>query len=119
MENSNTQEVVKIIPSVIRQQIDEGMKMDDLANHYKLPKSQIKKILQTLGLQIRKFHKPKFEIVQEEETIDNIMDISNLDNTDIQDTVEEVLVEQEELATTNEIVADDNLHNSEGIWDLD
>lgn len=118
MENNNAQEVVKIIPSVIRQQIDEGMKMDDLANHYKLPKSQIKRILQTLGLQIRKFHRPKFEIVQEEEITGNIMDTSNLDNTDIQDIVEEALDEQE-LTTADEVVTNDDSHNSEGIWDLD
>jgi len=59
---------VEIKPSVLREQVEQGMKLDALAEYYGLPKSQMKKALQQLGLKIRRFHEPKFVIVSEEET---------------------------------------------------
>lgn len=59
---------VEIKPSVLREQVEQGMKLDTLAEYYGLPKSQMKKALQQLGLKIRRFHEPKFVIVSEEET---------------------------------------------------
>lgn len=61
MENST----VKIVPSELKRLVEEGKKLDWLAEYYSLPKSQMKKALQQLGLQIRKFHKPRFEFVEE------------------------------------------------------
>ena len=61
-------EVVKIIPSVLTQQINDGMKLKPLAEHYGLPVMQMKTVLRQLGLTIRKFHAPKFVIVNEEES---------------------------------------------------
>lgn len=62
---------VEIKPSVLREQIEQGMKLDALAEYYGLPKSQMKKALQQLGLKIRRFHEPKFIIVSEEETTES------------------------------------------------
>lgn len=62
---------VEIKPSVLREQVEQGMKLDALAEYYGLPKSQMKKALQQLGLKIRRFHEPKFVIVSEEETTES------------------------------------------------
>ena len=58
---------VEIKPSVLREQVEQGMKLDTLVEYYGLPKSQMKKALQQLGLKIRRFHEPKFVIVEENE----------------------------------------------------
>ena len=60
--------MVTITPSVLREQVEQGMKLDALAEHYELPKTQMKKALQQLGLKIRRFHEPKFVFAEEEET---------------------------------------------------
>lgn len=62
-------EQVKIKPSVLREQIDNGMKMKELAEHYGLPVTQMKNVLKTLGLEIRKFRKPLWVIEEEPEFI--------------------------------------------------
>lgn len=58
--------MVTITPSVLREQVEQGMKLDALAEHYGLPKTQMKKALQQLGLKIRKLHEPKFVFAEEE-----------------------------------------------------
>lgn len=58
--------MVTITPSVLREQVEQGMKLDALAEHYELPKTQMKKALQQLGLKIRKLHEPKFVFAEEE-----------------------------------------------------
>ena len=76
---------VKIQASVLKQQVEEGKKLKDLCEIYSLPQSQMKKALQQLGLKIRKFHLPKFEIIDDkgeddvlravvEDTTDNLND---------------------------------------------
>lgn len=60
-------EQVKIKPSVLKEQIDNGMKMKELAEHYGLPVVQMKNVLKTLGLEIRKFRKPLWVIEEEPE----------------------------------------------------
>jgi len=65
-------ETVKIDVNTFKSQVEEGMKLDELATHYNLPKSQIKKVLQQLNLKIRKFHKPAFELVGLEITEEEI-----------------------------------------------
>lgn len=69
---------VKIVPSVLKQQVEEGWKLKPLAEHYGLPVTQMKKALQALNLTIRKFHLPKFEFVNEDqEEVQVIEDIND------------------------------------------
>jgi hypothetical protein len=56
---------VQIVPRVLKQQVEEGWKLKPLAEHYGLPEAQMKQALKALGLQIRKFHAPKFVFVDE------------------------------------------------------
>jgi len=72
---------VEIKPSVLREQVEQGMKLDALAEYYGLPKSQMKKALQQLGLKIRRFHEPKFVIVSEEETTESHQN-TNIENVE-------------------------------------
>jgi len=86
--------MVTITPSVLREQVEQGMKLDALAEHYGLPKTQMKKALQQLGLKIRKLHEPKFVFAEEEnntqaqhqEIIEESVETTNNTTT----TVEEV-----------------------------
>ena len=68
-------EQVKIKPSVLKEQIDNGMKMKELAEHYGLPVAQMKNVLKTLGLEIRKFKKPLWVIEEEPESLESIEDL--------------------------------------------
>lgn len=79
---------VEIKPSVLREQVEQGMKLDALAEYYGLPKSQMKKALQQLGLKIRRFHEPKFVIVSEEETTESHHN-TNIENVEYPITPEE------------------------------
>ncbi len=55
--------MVPIVRAVFAAQVQEGMKKDALAEHYGLPVSHITAILKELGLTIRKFHRPKYTLV--------------------------------------------------------
>lgn len=69
-------EQVKIKPSVLKEQIDNGMKMKELAEHYGLPVTQMKNVLKTLGLEIRKFRKPLWVIEEEPEVTNSEGDLN-------------------------------------------
>ena len=58
----NSEGQVVINKDIIAAQVEAGWKKDVLAKHYELPASSITSILKTLGLKIRKFHKPAFVI---------------------------------------------------------
>lgn len=62
-------EIVKIIPSELRQKVESGWKLDQLAQHYGLAKAQMKNALKQLGLKIRPLRSPAFTFVEEE--VDN------------------------------------------------
>lgn len=84
-------EVVEIKPSVLRQQVEDGMKLKPLAEHYNLPVTQMKKVLQQLDLTIRKFQHPKF-IILDEEVEEGALDVSleGSDELTVELAVEEV-----------------------------
>ena len=59
-------EIVKIVPSELRQKVESGWKLDQLAQHYGLAKAQMKNALKQLGLKIRPIRSPAFTFVEEE-----------------------------------------------------
>lgn len=82
---------VTIVPSVIREQIEGGMKKKELAEYYGLPMAQMTKALQTMGLKIRKFHAPKFIIAEEEE-------VQTLEETlAVEEATSDMVVEEQEV----------------------
>ena len=86
-------EPVKIVPSVLRKQVEDGWKMKPLADHYGLPVSQMKRALKSLDLTIRKFHAPKFVIVEEEVT----EEVAQAEVEAVEGTLEEATPEVEEV----------------------
>ena len=53
---------VEIKKSILTQQVEEGWKRKALAEHYGLPETQMAQVLRDAGLQIRKFHAPKYQL---------------------------------------------------------
>ena len=57
---------VQINIATLTHQVNElGWKKDQIAAHYELNNAQTTKLLQQAKLQIRKFHKPAFELIME------------------------------------------------------
>lgn len=65
MENN----VVPINKATLTQQVESGMKKKELALHYGISLNQMTKALQACGLQIKKNHYPKFQIVDSEPAV--------------------------------------------------
>lgn len=59
-------EIVKIVPSELRQKVESGWKLDQLAQHYGLSKASMRNALKQLGLKIRALRIPAFTFVEEE-----------------------------------------------------
>lgn len=98
--STQNNEPVKIIPSVIKNQIDSGWKMSQLKEHYGLPETQMKLVLKQLNLTIRKFHMPKFVILEE-----NVEEVQQVPETEyIVEDVAEVAEITEVTQNTEEIV---------------
>jgi predicted transcriptional regulator len=87
--------MVTIIPNVLREQVEQGMKLNTLAEHYGLPKSQMKKALQQLGLKIRRLQEPKF--IFADETCIKEEDKKSVNFKDKE--VDEEVINQRELST--------------------
>ena len=58
---------VEIKLSVLTEQVNEGWKRATLAEHYGLPETQMAQVLRNAGLKIRKFHAPKYQLVDDTE----------------------------------------------------
>lgn len=56
---------IQITITDLTQKVEEGWKKPALAEHYGLPVTQMTKALKDAGLRIRKFHAPKFELVDD------------------------------------------------------
>ena len=66
---AQVKETKKIVLSELKKQIEEGMKKDELAKFYGLPVTQMTKLLKSAGLEIRKFRRPSFELIDDTEKV--------------------------------------------------
>ena len=100
----NKKQVVKINPKVLAQQVEDGLKLDALAEFYGLPKTQMRKALKQLDLKIRRFHKPLFEFEEAEEVentpIYNEVEDNAEDNPATEGVMKGILEELEVFPTT-------------------
>ena len=80
---------VEIKKSVLSQQVQEGWKRKALAEHYGLPETQMAQVLKDAGLQIRKFHAPKYQLVD-----DTIEVVEEVTGEDVNETLVESVVEE-------------------------
>jgi hypothetical protein len=71
---------VEIKKSVLVQQVQDGWKRKALAEHYGLPEAQMAQVLRNAGLQIRKFHAPKYQFIDDtqSEIIESIVEGSDV-----------------------------------------
>jgi hypothetical protein len=93
---------VQVTMSDLTEKVNAGWKRDALAEHYRLPKSQMSDLLRQAGLKIRKFHAPKFELVNDI-TLDEVQGEPVSDGTEdsngMEMVTEEAAVMQEEPQT--------------------
>ena len=61
---------IQVSLTELKTKVEEGWKRDALAEHYGLPKQQMSALLRQAGLKIRKFHAPKFELVDDTAEVD-------------------------------------------------
>lgn len=54
--------------SELRELVEAGKKLPELAEYFELNQAQVRKLLKEAGLQIRKFRTPAFVLVNDEET---------------------------------------------------
>lgn len=80
---------VEIKKSILTQQVQDGWKRSALAEHYGLPETQMAAVLKQAGLKIRKFHAPKYQLV--DDTIENIEEVTG---EDVNETLIESVVEE-------------------------
>lgn len=90
---------VKIVKETLAQQVQDGWKKDKLAEFYGLPVVQMGAALKQAGLKIRKFHAPKFELVDEVE--DEGTDVSS----ETLEVEEEVTVQAPRVESVSPAVA--------------
>ncbi len=89
-------EQIRIVKQDLEQKVQEGWKKDALAEHYGLPVTQMTKLLKEAGLTIRKFHKPKYVLVDEVEAEEIVTDINvEMESPEVPGEPENI--EQEEL----------------------
>ena len=91
-------EIPQIRASVLAQQVDEGWKRKALAEHYGLPETQMAQLLKDAGLTIRKFHAPKYQLIEDREdnTEETGEDVNVVESEVI---VEEAIEAKEEVST--------------------
>ena len=63
---------VEIKKSILVQQVQDGWKRKALAEHYGLPEAQMAQVLRDAGLQIRKFHAPKYQLVDDTDSSESV-----------------------------------------------
>ena len=92
---------VEIKKSILAQQVEEGWKRAALAEHYGLPEAQMAQVLRDAGLKIRKFHAPKYQLVD-----DTTEEVNNeVIGEDVNTLTESVAEEVETPVTTEEPAA--------------
>ena len=88
---------VEIKLSVLTEQVNEGWKRAALAEHYGLPETQMAQVLRDAGLKIRRFHAPKYQLV--DDTVDNTEEVGEDINVVNNEVAEETVEVTEEVST--------------------
>ena len=87
-------QAVQINLKTLIQQVQDGMKKVELAEHYKLPVLQMTKVLKQAGLKIRKFHAPAFTLIIDDIVADAVAGEAVVDVNNIEVKEEDVLLTQ-------------------------
>lgn len=87
---------VEIKKSILTEQVNSGWKRKALAEYYGLPETQMAQVLKDAELQIRKFHAPKYQLIDdsvEEQVIENNVEEGEDVSTLVESEVKEEVVE--------------------------
>lgn len=98
---------IQIKKSVLAQQVEQGMKKDELATHYGVKVSEMTRILKQANLKIRKFHLPTYQFI--DDTAIEVVETQEVTEEAIAETVETaeaVEVPEEEVVET-QVVAEE------------
>ena len=114
MKNNETQPV-SIDITVLTEQVNKGMKKAELAEFYGIPVTQMTSALKQAGLKIRKFHHPKFVLVNNNNTVEDTVNTvkeedSKKDDVIVGDLFSQSEEVQEEPVATQE--AEETTSNS-------
>lgn len=60
---STTTGTIQVSKAALTKLVEEGSKKEDISTHFGLTPAQTTKMLKQAGLTIRKFHKPKFTLI--------------------------------------------------------
>ena len=89
---------IEIKKSILAQQVQDGWKRKALAEHYGLPETQMAQVLRDAGLQIRKFHAPKFELEDDMEVSEEVhTDVNTDEELESLQHAHESIQQEEEL----------------------
>jgi ribosomal protein S13 len=114
-------EPVRITTTDLTNKVNEGWKKIALAEHYGLPVSQMTQVLKDAGLKIRKFHKPKYELVNDTiEDVNETVSEAQLDEAfnSIDDSTMEIGGQDEAVMPieTESVEIAEESSNNEGNW---
>lgn len=119
MDNQEKKEPVvpvKVNKTVLTQQVFDGMKKKELADHYGLSVVKMGELLKQAGLTIRKFHAKKFVLVDDEQE-DVVKDVASSDEAPKEEP--EVLVDNNPVATATDDVKEDEvpIEEQKTVWE--
>ena len=98
--------VIRITKQDLSKKVQDGWKKKALAEHYGLPVTQMTLALKQAGLTIRKFHMPKFELVDEvneEDVAEIVVEEVETVQYEPENTAQEELDLETEGVTTEEV----------------
>lgn len=111
-------EPVKIILSVLKKQVEEGMKKKELAEYYGIPETQMTKALKAAGLKIRKFHLPSFKLVEETEDERQMVipyeEAEEIQTASVEDLFPEIFEEEPQTEKDIDLPVDEEEEKEEG-----
>ena len=96
---------VEIKKSILAQQVEDGWKRKALAEHYGLPEAQMAQVLRHAGLQIRKFHAPKYQLVDDTDSSESVEVTNEGSNEVIGEDVNVLQEDTQQIEVTTPVTA--------------
>lgn len=85
---------VKITKADFTSKVEQGWKREQLIEHYGIRNSDVTAILKQLGLTIKKTHKPRFELIDDEDSVTTTQEVdTQVQATSTQEATKEVAQE--------------------------
>ena len=96
---------IQVTKSDLAQKVQEGWKRKALAEHYGLPEAQMAQLLRDAGLQIRKFHAPKYQLVDDTDSSESVEVTNEGSNEVIGEDVNVLQEDTQQIEVTTPVTA--------------